>query len=403
MINGIALEDAIALMAQHVTPLGTEKVNLFQSLGRTLSYDITAPMPQPPFDRSPLDGYALRASDTAGASREYPVTLTVVDTVYAGDVPMTPVKEGQAVRIMTGAMLPPGCDCVLMQEQTDMGDPKVAIYRPLKPYANYCYRGEDYKFGDLLIPAGLRINAAAVGVLSSAGIVDNITVFRRPSVAVLSTGDEVVIPGTGVELPPGKIYGSNANLIAARLCELGFADVRIEHAGDNAELVASAIRHLAAKYQVVITTGGVSVGAKDILHDTIALLHAEKLFWHVNMKPGTPAIFSLFGEVPVLSLSGNPFAAAATFELLARPLLAAMTGEDWLYPRQTEGLLQTPFPKESKGRRFIRGRIANGKVYLPDEHSSGALSSMVGCNCLVDLPAGTPPLQGGERVTVWKL
>ncbi|MCD7947579.1 MAG: molybdopterin molybdotransferase MoeA [Oscillospiraceae bacterium] len=403
MINGIELEDAIALMAQHITPLGTEKVNLFQSLGRTLAYDITAPMPQPPFDRSPLDGYALRAEDIAGASKEHPVTLTVVDTIYAGDVPMIPVKEGQAVRIMTGSMLPPGCNCVLMQEETDMGNPDVAIYSSLKPYANYCYRGEDYRFGDLLIPAGARINAAAIGVLSSAGIVENIAVLRRPSIAVLSTGDEVVIPGTGVELPAGKIYGSNANMIAARLCELGFAEVRIEHAGDNADLVSSAIRQLAVKSEVVITTGGVSVGAKDILHDAIELLHAEKLFWHVKMKPGTPAIFSLYGNVPLLSLSGNPFAAAATFELLARPLLSAMTDEDWLYPRQIAGVVQTPFPKESRGRRFIRGRIANGKVFLPDEHSSGSLSSMVGCNCLVDLPAGTPPLVGGEQVNVWKL
>lgn len=145
MKTGIELEEAVGLMEAAVSPLGTESLPLTAALGRTLAADLTTPLDNPPFDRSPLDGYALRAADIAGASQESPVRLTVVDTVYAGDVAAVPVEQGQCVRIMTGAMLPQGCDCVLMQEKTDMGFPVVEVYQPLKAWDNYCYRGEDYK------------------------------------------------------------------------------------------------------------------------------------------------------------------------------------------------------------------------------------------------------------------
>jgi len=401
MKTGISLEEAIELIVQNITPLGTEPVSLFQLLGRTPAFPIAAPINNPPFDRSPLDGYALRSVDTKGATQQAPVKLTVVDTVYAGDVPCVPLKEGQAIKIMTGAMLPPGCDCVLMQERTDMGCPTVSIYKEMQPRENYCRRGEDFKFGTLLLPAGVKADAVAVGVLASAGVTDNIPVFRRPSVAVLCTGNEIVLPGVGDnKLPFGKIYDSNAHLIAARLCELGFPNARIEWAQDDAQTVCDVMRRLVGEYDVIITTGGVSVGEKDIMPDALALLNAESIFHRVNMKPGTPALFSKYEDVPILSLSGNPFAAAATFELLARPLLAAMTEEHWLFLQQVEAVMQTAFEKPSAGRRLIRGHCEEGKVYIPGEHSSSVLSTMLGCNCLIDIPAGSGPVPAGETVQI---
>ena len=396
MKTGISLAEATALVQEGLAPLGAEELPLQQGLGRVLARDVIAPLDQPPFDRSPLDGYALRAAGTAGACPDHPVSLEVVDTVYAGDVARVPVGPGQAVRVMTGAMLPPGCDCVLRQEDTDQGHPVVSIRSSLHCHDNYCFRGEDYAAGTLLLPAGTPMDAAAAGLLASAGL-DRAPVGRLPSVCILSTGDEVVAPSVH-PLPPGKIYASNGDLLLARLAELGIRDTRCALLPDDPEAVARAMGEAAAQYDLVLTTGGVSVGVKDILHTALPLLGAEQVFWKVMVKPGTPVMFSRYGGKPILSLSGNPFAAAVNFELLARPILAALAGDARLLPRPCSAVLDTPFAKGGNMRRFLRGRYAGGHITLPDGHSSGQLASLVGCNCLVDIPAGRGPLAPGAGV-----
>ena len=393
MVTGISLEAAVVQMTGPLSPLGTEILPLERALGRTLAADVAAPLDQPPFDRSPLDGYALRSADLAGADRDHPAVLEVVDTVYAGDEARIPVGPGQAVRIMTGAMLPPGCDCVSPQEDTDRGEP-VSVFVSLKPFQNYVYQGEDYRKGALLLEKGTRLDAASLGVLAGAGITEA-EVYRRPRVGLLTTGDEVVSPGT--PLPAGKIYGSNQMLLAARLAELGF-ETETAHRGDDPAAVAETMRELLEICDVLLTTGGVSVGDKDIFHQALPLLGAERIFWRVNLKPGTPAMYSLYQGKPILSLSGNPFAAFTTFELLARPLLAALSGEEG--PLWGEGVLDTPFPKASPRRRFIRGQYEHGHITLPEGHASGMLASLVGCNCLAELPAGSPPAEAGTRVRI---
>ncbi len=395
----ISLEEALSLLTGSTAPLGREEVPRSAALGRTLADDVTAPLDQPPFDRSPLDGYALRAADTAGASPEHPAVLRVVETVYAGGVPSRPIGPGEATRIMTGAMLPLGCDCVLQHERTNNDFETVELYAPLSPHDNYCDRGEDYRTGDLLLPAGTVIDAAAVGVLASAGI-SSVPVLRRPLVRVLSTGDEVVSPDVH-PLPAGKIYGSNQDLLTARLHELGLPDAEGALIGDDPQAVAHEMaRLLSGPWDLLITTGGVSAGDKDIFHDALPLLGAQRIFWKVALKPGTPAMFSLWNGKPILSLSGNPFAAAATFELLARPLLAALSGEDRFLPRRTTAVVEGSFPKGSQVRRFLRGVCHEGRVTLSGKNASGLLSSLVGCNCLVDLPAGSGPVSSGDTVSV---
>lgn len=398
MRTRIELEEARALMAESVRPLGVEQVSRQEALGRTLAEDVTAPLDQPPFDRSPLDGYALRSADLTGASPEHPVSLRVVETVYAGGVPSRVLGPGEAIRIMTGAMLPRGCDCVLQHERTDNGLEQVQIYAALSPHDNYCDRGEDYRTGEVLLPAGTVVDAAAVGVLASAGL-SSVPVRRRPVVRVLSTGDEVVSPDLH-PLPAGKIYGSNQELLTARLRELGVSDVKGLLIGDDPREVADTMAQLLGECDLLITTGGVSAGDKDIFHEALPLLGAERVFWKVNLKPGTPAMYSLWQGQPILSLSGNPFAAAATFELLARPLLAALTGESRFSLRSRTAVVDGSFPKASPGRRFLRGFYQEDRVSLTGKNDSGMLASLVGCNCLVDLPAGSPPVQEGQTVTV---
>lgn len=398
MRTRIELEEARALLAESVRPLGVEQVSRQEALGRTLAEDVTAPLDQPPFDRSPLDGYALRSADLTGASPEHPVSLRVVETVYAGGVPSRALGPGEAIRIMTGAMLPRGCDCVLQHERTDNGLEQVQIYATLSPHDNYCDRGEDYRTGEVLLPAGTVVDAAAVGVLASAGL-SSVPVCRRPVVRVLSTGDEVVSPDLH-PLPAGKIYGSNQELLTARLRELGVSDVKGLLIGDDPREVADTMAQLLGECDLLITTGGVSAGDKDIFHEALPLLGAERVFWKVNLKPGTPAMYSLWQGQPILSLSGNPFAAAATFELLARPLLAALTGESRFSLRSRTAVVEGSFPKASPGRRFLRGFYQEGRVSLTGKNDSGMLASLVGCNCLVDLPAGSPPVQEGQTVTV---
>lgn len=398
MLTSIALEEAISLVTEDLEPLGSETVGLRAALGRTLAGPVSAPIDQPPFDRSPLDGYALRAADLADADRDHPALLSVVDTLYAGDFSKTPVGPGEAVRIMTGAMLPAGCDCVIRQEDTDQGEGRVAIYRSLNHHENYCFQGEDYRAGTPLLPQGARISAAGVGVLASAGL-DTVSVHRRPSVCIISTGDEVVPPGLR-PLPPGKIYASNGDLLLARLAELGIWDVHYELAADEPGTVAEAIRRGAGAYDFVLTTGGVSVGAKDILHEALPLAGAEPVFWKIQAKPGTPVLFSRLAGIPVLSLSGNPFAATVNFELLARPILAALSGEGDLVALPGRARMLTPFGKSGGYRRFLRGRCTDGGVALPEGHSAGQLCSLIGCNCLVDVPEGGGPLEPGDPVSI---
>jgi len=403
METGVSLERALRIVLDHAVRVGAEELPAREARGRVLAADVSAPMDQPPWPRSPLDGYALRAADSAGASRETPVTLTVVDTVFAGGVSTATVGPGQAVRLTTGAPIPAGCDCVIRQEDTDGGREKAALYKALRPWENYCFAGEDFHAGETLLPAGTRLNAAALGILASAGLLgpdSRLSVFRRVRCALLCTGDELA-PGDVRPLPPGKIYSANEALLSARLTELGAALTTVRGCfGDDAAALAAALAEAAEESDLILTTGGVSVGEKDILHQALPLLGAETLLWRVALKPGSPLMFSVYRGVPILSLSGNPFAAAATFELLGRPLLAALAGAEDLLPQTVSGVLETPFPKSSPGRRFVRGVFRSGAVTLPAGHSSGQLRSAAGTNCLVEIPAGSGPLPAGTDVTV---
>ena len=406
METGISVERAIELIEQHTIPVGTERIAATRAHGRILAEDVCAPIDQPPWPRSPLDGYALRAADSTGASKDAPVTLRVVDTVYAGGWSDVTVGEGQAVRLMTGAPIPAGFDCVIRQEDTDLGADSVQIFKALRAWDNYVRAGGDFQRGDVLLPAGTKLSGNALGVLASAGLHrddEALTVYRRVRVAVLCTGDELVPNGVR-PLPKGKIYSSNEAVLASRLTELGMelTTLRGEFTDDPAAL-AAAIRAAAENADLILTTGGVSVGAKDILHETLPLLKADRVFWQARLKPGSPLMFSLYAGKPLLSLSGNPFAASATFELFARPMLAKRSGDASLRAQMVTAELDTAFRKFGRGRRFVRGFFRDGHVTIPQGHSSGQLASAVGTNCLAEIPPSDAPIEAGAKVRVWLL
>ena len=379
------LEEAIKILRDNIKePIESETIPTMQSLGRVLAGPVKAVYDNPPFDRSPLDGYAVRGEDTLKASQDRPVELEVIGKVYAGGVYTGEVQRGQAVRIMTGAPIPKGADAIIRQEDTDYGEETVHIYKGVKSWSNYCYAGEDYKAGETLIKAGSLINGACASVLSSMGE-SRVEVYKLPPVSVIATGDEVMEPGEG--LRPGKIYDSNLTYISLRLRELGIEPAFGRHAADDPELVAQIIRERSQKDSLIITTGGVSVGQKDIMHDVVKILGARQLFWKVKVKPGTPTLAFTYNNCLVICLSGNPYGAVANFELMVRPVLAKLTGNPSLEMSKTRACVQNDIKKIGGMRRFLRAYYENGKVWINGHNqSSGALSAMLDTNCLVEIP-----------------
>jgi len=398
MIN-VELEKAIELMVKSIEEIQrTEEINLMDAGGRVIDEDIYAPMNNPPFDRSPLDGYALIAEDTKGANKENIKKLTVVDCVFAGGYSERVLQKGEAIRIMTGAKIPKGANCVIRQENTNYGQDIVGIYEELCEYDNYCFTGEDIKKEDLLVKKGELLTYVHQGIISSMGI-SKVKVKAKPNIALIVTGDEVGTPGE--RLKEGKIYDSNLHLIYSRLNEFRLKPIIAEIIGDSGEKVGKRICEIIHNVDLVITTGGVSVGEKDIVHDTLHLIQAKRVFWKVNLKPGTPAMYSLYKNKPILSLSGNPFAALTTFELLGRPVLAKLSGNKNLQPKKITGIMEDEFNKPSMKRRFIRAYFNNGKVtFKENKHSSGMLASMIQCNCFIDIRKGTLKLNKGDNVDV---
>lgn len=406
VMNGeerVTLERASELLLNHSKSIEeTLLCSVTDCGGRLLAEDITADEDQPPFDRTPVDGYACKSSDIMNASRENPVTLEVIEEIYAGGCPSRTIGTGQAARIMTGAPVPPGADCCVYQEDTDYGDARVAVYAGCPQYGNYCFQGEDIRKGTLVLKKGMRLSYVEAGILSGLGRKE-ILVRRRLRAAVLASGDELMEPGQ--PLSPGKIYDSNLYLLTARLKELGIEAVVSRRIPDREGEMAEAVLHASKQADLVITTGGVSVGKRDIMHQALRLCGATRLFWKILMKPGMPTIGSVINGTPIISLSGNPFGALAGFELLCRPIFEAMTGDSCFGLTRMEAVLSQGFYKPSPSRRFIRGRYEHGTVKIPEvkKHASGILSSMSGCNCLVDLAAGSEKVEAGNLVGLFYL
>lgn len=402
----IALEEALQILNKNTKALKSEVVSIKDSLKRVLYGDVKSKINNPPFNKSVFDGYAFKSEDSKGTSKENPIELKIVDEIFAGDFSEREIKSGEAVRIMTGAPIPLGADCVLKQEETERHGDLVKIFKEMKENQNISFMGEDIKIGETLIKKGKRLDYADLGIMASSGI-SQVTVYKKPKVSIISTGDEVC--DINSTLKPGKIYDSNLYSLSARIEELGYHVLSMEHVGDNILKIGKAIEKAFEKSDIVFTTGGASVGEKDLMQKVAESIGFEKLFWKIKIKPGSAVVCSKREEKILISLSGNPNAALTTFELLGKPVLKKLEGEEeGINIKREKGILMDSFNKKSPQRRFLRGNVIydekGAKVYITQIKSgNGILSSLLNANCLIEIEKGNEGLNKGEEVNIIKL
>lgn len=379
----------------------SESVSILEAAGRVCAEDIFARVSVPTFSRAGMDGYAVIAAETVGASEEQPVCLAVVGTIYAGDQEIqTTEKQGVAYRIMTGAPIPTGFDAVIKQEWTDYGIEKVELYHEASKGLNYGGIGEDVSEGQKIVAKGQLINSRTVGILAAQGM-ETVPVFQPLKVGLIATGTELV--SLGNSLTSGKIYDSNLYTLASFIQASGSQLLFKERFPDSIEELSEMIKEKIATVDVLITTGGVSVGEKDYLPEVIDKIGGKQLFHCVNMKPGTPIMASCYADRLILSLSGNPFASVVNLHLFYWSFYAhfMQCPELNLQSRKVQLGSDLTF---SGIRRFIRAYEKDGVVSLiSDQHFSSVFHNTLETNCLIDQPAKTS-LKKTDVVTVyyWK-
>ncbi len=393
----VAFEEARRLILANVKPAGVERVNLLEAVGRVLAENLTAPWDMPLWDNSAMDGYAVRSADCNGS----PVSLRVSSFLPAGArAEGVTVEPGCAVRIMTGAPLPAGCDAVVPVEETDNGQQQVTLLETVISGQHIRLRGEDVGSGATFVRAGAIIRPPEVNMLATFGMA-LVPVYRRPTVAILSTGDELV--ELGRTPGPGEIINSNTLSLAAAVLETGCLPRIIGIARDNRE---SHLEKLGQGLQadVLITSAGVSAGDCDLVRDVLAELGAVQVFWKVAIKPGGPTAFAMHGATPVFSLPGNPVSTMITFEEFVRPALLKMLGHRQVQRPLFKAVLREDLRKKPGKGQIIRIRLERegGRWYASSagNQQTAILKTMVDAQALAVLPADSTSFAAGQEVDV---
>ena len=377
-----ALERLLAL-ADTAPIQQTETVDLAAAEGRVLAQELVAGLDLPPWPNSAMDGYALRLADLQGEP------LPVTQRIFAGHAP-APLQPGTCARIFTGAPLPEGADCVEMQENTEvLEDGRVRFLQPLALEQNVRPRGQETRAGEQVMSAGTRLGPIQLGLAATLGFA-RLDVVRRPRVAVLSTGDELVEPG--LPLGPGQIYNSNRRLLVSWLQRLGCDVVDAGILADDLERTRQCLAGL-GDVDLILSTGGVSVGEADYLG--MALREAGELaLWKLAIKPGKPLTFGHYQGVPVIGLPGNPASTLVTFGLLARPYLLRRQGVADVAPLRFSVPAGFDWPQAGTRREYLRARIEEGRVRIYKNQSSGVLRSAAWAEGVVEVREGSTPRQG---------
>jgi molybdopterin molybdotransferase len=396
----LTVEEAQSQVMSEVAIGPPEPVPLADSLGRVLREDVTATGDMPPADNSGMDGYAVRAEDLGAV----PVRLRVTGDIAAGHPSSETLEPGTAMRIMTGAFVPDGADTVIQVELTDGGTGAVTIDKALPRGANIRRRGEDMRAGDLVIRSGVRIGPAEIAMLAAVQKA-TVPVGRRPTVAILSTGDELV--EIGEPLGPGKIVNTNGPLLAALVREAGAIPRQLGIVRDTRDATIAALE-TALTSDFVLTSGGVSVGAYDFVKDALEALGAETKFWRVAMKPGKPVVLSRCRDRIILGLPGNPVSTFVSFHLFAAPALRKAMGQQTnLFPPLLHAIADAPLKSLGDRRVYVRVHVSalDGDLHAQPlaSQGSGSLTSMIGANGLAVVEAGVTNVAAGATVPVLML
>lgn len=400
----LGVEEALARVLAAFEPLPPERKPILEALGQVLAEDIFAEMDIPPLANSAMDGYAVRCEDTDGASPDHPRRLRVVADLAAGYVLEVPIQPGTAVRIMTGAPVPPGAGAVIPFEEVERDGDDILVFRPYSYHKNIRAAGEDVHAGQKVLAKGTVLRPQEIGMLAALGRQEAL-VHRRPRVAILSTGDEVI----AVDAPwqPGKIRDANSYSNAAQVLRYGGIPLRLGIARDDiADLTAKIRAGLEQGADLFLTSGGVSVGDFDVVKQVLAA-EGEMAFWRVRMKPGKPLAFGHIRGVPLLGLPGNPVSAMIAFELFARPAILKMLGRTQLDKPTVEAILLDEIKRKDDRRHYLRVSLEerDGTYYarLTGDQGSGILLSMVLAQGLAIIPEDVDHLPAGSRVRVMML
>lgn len=385
------LSEAASAPTQH------ENVTLAQLAGRILAQDVHATLDMPPADNSAMDGYAVRIADLRAAE-----SLPVSQTIYAGQAPQR-LAPGTVARLFTGSLLPQGADTVIMQEDAQTQGDQVTIAGQHTMGQHVRRRGEDMKSGALLVAAGTRLDAAHVALLATQGVAQAQT-FARLRVGILTTGDELVVPGQ--PRADHQIYNSNAPMLGALVEGMGAEVVLSLHAPDDLDSHTAAFRQLAQQCDLVLSVGGVSVGDKDMVKPALQALGATLDMWRVRMKPGKPVALAHLDGVPVVGLPGNPVSAYAVFTLLVTPLIRRMQGRTDIFPYVSHVTLRTPKPCQDSREEFLRVQLhlvtgSNAELTPFERQGSGVVSSLTWASGLARIPAGVT-VYDGEKVAYYE-
>jgi molybdopterin molybdotransferase len=391
----IPFQDALRIVRQSATPIGRiETVPLADADGRVAAADVVAPAPVPPFARAAMDGYAVRTADISGASAASQARLVCVDRVLTGEVPSQPVLAGRCIEIATGAPVPPGADAVVMVEQTTRDGDAISFLTPARDGQNISRRGSDLVEGATVVASGAWLTPARVGALAATGAT-TASVFVRPRVALLSTGNEVVEPGR--PLGPGQIYDINRATLAAVVHRHGGVATSLPIAGDDLESLQTAL-DMAASHDVIVCSGGSSVGERDLTLDAIRA-RGQVVFHGIAVKPGKPTAFGHAGNTPIFSMPGSPTSCLSNAYLLLVPFLRLVAHLPPWEPKQLEAPLARTIAANPDRHQFYTVRLVDGRAE-PAFKASGDITSMAGADGYIEIPVSTPPLEAGTRVTV---
>lgn len=398
MRENISVSDAQNFILDNIKVLSPEILPLQDSLNKILSKDIYSKINIPPFDNSAMDGYAIRSQDTKSATRENPVYLIKKGEISAGCYKKLECKNGYAIKIMTGAPVPPGCNAVVKKEDTQEINDRVKVFKECEVGENIRKKGEDIKKDELVLKKGTKIGKFEIGILASLGY-DKLSVIPSPKVGIISTGDELVEPGK--KLSPGKIYNSNAWTLFGMIKELDCEVIYFGIVKDKKVDLQNVFKKAAKKCNIIVTSGGVSVGEYDIVKDVLQNIGKINL-WKVKMRPGHPLAFGKINKTPVFGLPGNPVSVAVSFLQFVRPSILKMKGESNLFLKEVDVIVDEDIKKKKGFIYFLRGKsyIKDGELHCKTTgpQGSGILKSLHLADILLVLPEEAEFIKCGSKI-----